>query len=211
VLVVLDPLSRFAGLEAETDNAVATRFVQSCECLASPDATTVLVSHHNNKVSRGRGDVATADGRGSSAFGDGFRWVASLTPLDVRKAIEDPEERERLGEAVTLSFTKSNYGRKGDQVQLRRDQDRNGALVPLDEVDLATVEAARRANPACSARAATAEAEMAERDNQDDAAAQKAWASNPTASVRDITTIVRNVRRCGQTRAFAVARRTRPE
>ena len=53
-LVVVDPLSRFAGPDAEKDNAAATRFMQALESLAAPDRA-ILNAHHTNKLSRGPG------------------------------------------------------------------------------------------------------------------------------------------------------------
>ncbi len=211
-LVVLDPLSRYAGRDAEKDNAAATRFCQSVERLTSPE-TTALVSHHNNKVSRGGRDVATADARGATAFGDGFRWVATLSPLDIRKALESPEEQERLGNAAALAFTKSNYGRKGDPIQLRRDPDLNGVLVPLDEVDRERVELARTKNPDRSARTAAREDERESRtrarDEEDDAAARAALEGDPAGTVRHLCALVMKARACGSERARAAVSRAR--
>src|SRR6185312_4993998 len=51
-LIIIDPLSRFAGLDAEKDNAEATRFVQACESLCTLSGATVLVAHHTDKASR---------------------------------------------------------------------------------------------------------------------------------------------------------------
>ena len=61
-LVVIDPLSRFAGREAETDNAAGTRFVQACESV-TPSTTSLLIAHHTNQTSRKSGDVDATAGR----------------------------------------------------------------------------------------------------------------------------------------------------
>lgn len=141
VLIVIDPTSRFGGPEVETDNASATRFVQACESLVVGTSTNVLAAHHTNKVARAARGVSDGMGRGSSALFDGFRWECVLSKEDL--TFEDPETRDRLGEIVTLSFTKSNYGRKAQPILLRRDIDNGGAFMPLDESDLALVEEAR--------------------------------------------------------------------
>jgi RecA-family ATPase len=146
-LVILDPLSRFAGADAETDNAAATRFVQAVESVATECGATILIAHHVNKSARGAGaPVSGASARGSTAIFDGVRWVAALSGERVEH--EAREENERLGEIVTLTVVKSNYSAKGDPVQLRRDVGNGGALLPLDELDLQLVgEARRNANP----------------------------------------------------------------
>lgn len=143
-LIIVDPLSRFAGVDAETDNAAATRFVQALESLATETGADVIVCHHTNKTSRQAGTPASgAAARGSSAFYDGVRWAAALTAERVKT--EGPEEAAHIGEVVTLTVVKSNYSMKGDPLLLRRDREHGGALVPLDQADLETV-AASRAN-----------------------------------------------------------------
>ena len=77
-LIILDPASRFMGLDTETDNHAATCFIQLAEQLTEvPGSPTVLLAHHTRKGSpSGNKDWA----RGSSALTDGARWVASLQP-----------------------------------------------------------------------------------------------------------------------------------
>lgn len=82
-LIVLDPMSRFAGPDVEADNAQATRFVQTLESLTHvPGPPTVIVAHHTTKGSRA--DAATGASaiaaRGSSALTDGVRWQGNLVP-----------------------------------------------------------------------------------------------------------------------------------
>lgn len=140
-LVVFDPLSRFAGKDAETDNAAATRFVQVLESFAAL-GPTVLVAHHTNKTSRGaNGTVTSASARGSSALIDGVRWACSLAHRETEGLA--PEEAERIGRSVVLSFTKSNYSVRGEDVELRRHADHGGALVPFDDADVLAVTKAR--------------------------------------------------------------------
>ncbi len=79
-LVILDPLSRFAGAETETDNAAATRFVQYVESLSKlGDKPAVLIAHHSSKSSQADGK---ANIRGASAISDGFRWAATMTEAE---------------------------------------------------------------------------------------------------------------------------------
>lgn len=157
-LIVLDPLSRFAGLDAEKDNAHATRFIEAAESLANQTGATVLVAHHTNKVARVAGaSVTSASSRGSSAFTDGARWVGTLAA----EALPPMGTGGRLDELVTFTVTKSNYAKKPDAILLRRDPDHGGALVPLDDVDLSIIEDARRSVDPRSRRRSERDAEQA--------------------------------------------------
>jgi RecA-family ATPase len=127
-LIVLDPLSRFAGADAEKDNAAATRFVQAVESLVeAPGNPTVLVSHHTRKppseAGRKPAGASAANARGASALVAGFRWAAEL---------------ERLGdERARLSVTKSNYAPWGEPVELVRDLSADGYLRVATQAELA--------------------------------------------------------------------------
>lgn len=108
-LVILDPLSRFAGDDTERDNAAATRLVQAIETLVKGgDGPTVLLAHHSSKSSLSEG---TANARGSSALTDGCRWVAAMN---------------KAGEGAILSLSKTNYSKPWPDVFLSWAQ--NGAL-----------------------------------------------------------------------------------
>ena len=130
-LIYIDPLSRFAGLDAEKDNAEATRFIQAVESIATATGATVILAHHSNKASRAQGGEVTGDSsRGSSALHDGARWVATLAPVPIK----DDGLREKIGaEAVRFAVVKSNYALKPEPILLRRDD--NGMLVPLHDAD----------------------------------------------------------------------------
>lgn len=127
-LIAIDPLSRFAGPEAEKDNAEGTRFVQIVERLVAVSGAAVLVSHHTNQTSRGGGRVGATGARGVTSLTDGFRWLVTMSVHDARDGIEIDTMRERLGEVVTLSHVKSNYSRKAEPLMLRRLE--GGPLVP---------------------------------------------------------------------------------
>lgn len=133
MLVIIDPLSRFAGADTEKDNVQATRFVQVAESLcAVPGSPTVLFAHHTNKTSRSEdaGRPSAADARGASGTTDGGRWCANLT--------------RRKGGA-TLTFTKNNYGQDFDET-LALERAYGGYL------RVQTDEARRRAEEAEAAR-----------------------------------------------------------
>lgn len=101
-LVILDPLSRWAGEGTEIDNAAATRFVQAVETLVNSKGNpTVLVAHHSSKSSIKDGE---SNVRGSSAIVDGFRWVAALDSVSSAKA-----------KGLRLRLVKTNYTKQWDE------------------------------------------------------------------------------------------------
>ncbi|MFW6023692.1 MAG: AAA family ATPase [Myxococcota bacterium] len=107
-LVVLDPLTRWAGLDAETDNLEATRFVAAVESLVRvPGGPTVILSHHTSKASRRDGGREATAARGSSALVDGVRWCATMVPA---ASAEAP--------TVELAVAKANYSRPGRPITL---------------------------------------------------------------------------------------------
>jgi RecA-family ATPase len=207
-LIVVDPLSRFAGPDAEKDNAAGTRFIQALESLATLTGATVLASHHTSKLARRGGEVGAVAGRGASALVDGARWVCSLGVE--RLALDGEDERERLAEVVTWALVKTNYSRPAEPLCLRRSLDHGGALVALDADDLALVEKARgrdAAHEAKERRKDAAETEKCAREDQ----ALDAILSAPDAptTVTDIRAALRAaLGSCSNERAgAAVARR----
>jgi RecA-family ATPase len=150
-LVVLDPLSRFAGPDAEKDNAAATRFIETAETFCKlRGEPTVLVVHHSAQHARGDGNArpqgrdASQVARGATGITDGARWVASLDSLR-----SDAEGLEHLAELVVV---KNNYAKPmHEPVTLRRNREYSGALHELDAKDLAAVIEARKAKAAAKA------------------------------------------------------------
>lgn len=120
-LVVLDPLTRWAGPDAETDSAHATQTVEAVESLLSaPGRPTVLVAHHTTKMSRRDGDSTAVAARGSGALVDGPRWCATMSPGQVGPL-----------RTVTLEVVKANRSAPGEPVMLVRED--GGMLRPLRE------------------------------------------------------------------------------
>jgi hypothetical protein len=120
-LVILDPLSRFAGPDVETDNAAATRFIQVLESFAGADCggPSVLISHHERKRQK-EDDPESADAmRGSSALKDGVRWVARL--------FQQPR-KDGAPDLVGLRVVKTNLTKPGIKLTLCRSPDSHGAL-----------------------------------------------------------------------------------
>jgi hypothetical protein len=123
-LVVVDPLSRFAGPGTETDNAAATRFIQWCERLTrAPGNPTALLAHHMSKA--GRSSAETGAARGSSALTDGVRWACNLTRIRAGGEVHEW--------AIRLTVPKSNYTGRVPPRTLRSMPD--GTFRAVDERD----------------------------------------------------------------------------
>lgn len=188
-LIIVDPLSRFAGLDAEKDNARATRFIEALESLAAQVDATVLCAHHTPKVNRGVGAAGgPPTGRGVTALSDGARWVAALTVERVSGL--EGEAAERLGEVVTVAVTKTNYARAPSPVRLRRDFEHGGALVPLDDTDAEMIEAARKHGEPAARKATAKEDERRARFSRADETVVAIVAERPGIGARDLRAAV---------------------
>jgi RecA-family ATPase len=133
-LMVLDPLSRFAGSETEVSNAAATRWVQTIESLtALRGGPTVVVAHHATKSSRATGKP---EERGVTAIRDGFRWAMTMSAERV------PYRATEL-ERLTLSHVKSNYSLRAPDVHLKRDSAHGGALAVMTDAEVAAFDQAK--------------------------------------------------------------------
>ena len=102
-LIILDPISRFLGSEAEKDNAAATQFVAlmeriTKECKGNP---TVLFGHHMGKEAIRKEETDQADARGSSALTDGVRLQINLKGL---KASDGKSPHQ-----IKMKVVKSNH------------------------------------------------------------------------------------------------------
>ncbi|MDX2054070.1 MAG: AAA family ATPase [Polyangiaceae bacterium] len=109
--VAIDPLARFASGNAESDNGLATAFVQAVESIAIrvTGEPGVMVTHHSSKTS---GRAGGADVRGVTGLRNGFR--AAFTLSKVRTA-------ELQG--VLLENSKNNLAPEADPLWLVRMQD----------------------------------------------------------------------------------------
>lgn len=131
-LVILDPLSRFAGAGNENDNGAATALVQAFETLTSSDSKpTVVVGHHTNKGSRGAGEANAANGRGASALSDGARWSWEIARH---------HELQDGTETILATHVKRNYSPRAPNLVLARR--RQGVLGTLSGNEQAQVDAA---------------------------------------------------------------------
>lgn len=112
-LIILDPVSRFLGAEAEIDNAAATQFIALMEELTIdlPGNPTVLIVHHVNKNSlSSEKDQDQTSARGASGLTDGVRIQF------VFYKSKDPE-------VAVLKMTKSNFTAIIDNINTKKDID----------------------------------------------------------------------------------------
>ncbi|TNF29767.1 MAG: hypothetical protein EP329_14940 [Deltaproteobacteria bacterium] len=134
-LIIIDPLSRFAGPMAEVDNHAATRFVEHLETLTElPGGPAVLLAHHEAK---GGKSTNQHSGRGATGLSDGARWAARL------EAVEGPDGVLPL--LVRLRQTKNSYGPLGPALRLKRIA--GGALVVASTSDFWEAGATGEAKP----------------------------------------------------------------
>ena len=145
---MVDPFSRFAGMDAETDNAAATRTMEVLEELTKLRGDpAVLVTHHTRKRAKedGGGDPVELI-RGASAIKDAARWVAMLDA--------DPEDDDGKRRAV-LRIVKSNYTSTAYAVEMktRYGAPVSGKVRPVSELDADGAE--RKAAAADAKKAAT--------------------------------------------------------
>jgi hypothetical protein len=111
-LIILDPVSRLLGADAEIDNAAATQFIALLEELTIdlPGNPTVLFAHHVNKmaINANAKEQNQTAARGSSAFTDGVRWQANLFKSENNSV---------------LKITKSNFTAICNEIHLIKDHD----------------------------------------------------------------------------------------
>lgn len=111
-LVILDPLSRFAAGDSETDNREATALVQAAEMLCKVNGNpSVLLAHHTSQATRKDDSEALSSyaARGVTALTDGIRWQANMAPM---KRIKDAPALVRFG------MSKTNYTKWAPAVEL---------------------------------------------------------------------------------------------
>lgn len=117
-LIILDPVSRLMGADAETDNAAATQFIALLEELTIdlPGNPTVLFSHHTNKSAIGAGNKQDQTAaRGSSALTDGVRWQSNF--------IKEVDKEFNPTGISTLQMTKSNFTAVFEKIDTKKDDE----------------------------------------------------------------------------------------
>ncbi|MDP1609181.1 MAG: AAA family ATPase [Chlamydiales bacterium] len=110
-LIILDPISRLMGSDAETDNAAATQFIALLEELTIdlPGNPTILFAHHVNKsaINNEEKQNQTA-ARGASALTDGARQQLNLS-------------KNFTSGLLQLTMTKSNFTKIMEAIALKQD------------------------------------------------------------------------------------------
>jgi len=111
-LIILDPASRFAGPEAEKDNAIATAFIASLENISSElrGRPTIILAHHKSKAAQREG-TGQSDARGSSGLTDGVRWQANLN--------RNGDDKE----SSWLEISKTNFTSTPNKIKLKKDRE----------------------------------------------------------------------------------------
>ena len=110
-LIILDPLSRFASSDTETDNKAATTFITALERLTRGESKPgVIIAHHERKPNSDKQESQFGV-RGSSGLVDGVRWVGRLGPAE-------DKNNARL---VQFKVVKSNYTGIPTPIELQRE------------------------------------------------------------------------------------------
>lgn len=124
-MIILDPLVRFNSGN-ENDSIEATKFMEVAEHIARTLNCTILIPHHQNKISMSSTQQTQSAARGSTGFTDAARWQANLRMMHDAEtgAFGIPEDNAPF--YVQLAITKNNYGSPHPPVWLRREA--NGAL-----------------------------------------------------------------------------------
>jgi hypothetical protein len=153
----LDPLARFAGGNAEGDNAVATALVQALEEIAQtvPGRPAVGMTHHSSKSAVRAGG---ADVRGVTGLRNAFRAALTMTNVRVGNV-----------RGVRLENEKNNHAPEADLVWLVREDglDTGGVLRPATDEErkvLIAAAAGRESTPPgerAAAKQATVSAQFA--------------------------------------------------
>lgn len=125
-LIAIDPKSRFAGGNANTEDD-ATRYVEAKEEIREATGATVISSTHVSQsgIKEGGGQEIV---RGSTALVDGSRWVATLQRLRRDAARDYGLSEEDAPRYLRFEVPKSNYTPPFSGMWLRRDA--GGVLVP---------------------------------------------------------------------------------
>ena len=119
--LILDPISRFLGAEAEIDNAAATQFISLLErmILELNGNPTIIFGHHMNKS--GVSGINTDQGaaRGSSALVDGVRQQFNLEKV---KKVGSGDDAGFETDVVNLRMVKSNFTVILEAQKLKKDE-----------------------------------------------------------------------------------------
>lgn len=131
-LIVIDPQSRFYGLD-ENDNSASTVYIEVLEKLACETGASIICLHHVGKGGKTWTDnLHQYAARGASGFVGAVRAQLNLVTLtkDEAKKVICPDEPPQDGEYLALGFAKCSYGPPRPPVFLRRLQ--GGVFEPVE-------------------------------------------------------------------------------
>ncbi len=127
--IIVDPLSRFGGVEMEISASEATDTVIALERLTKlPGNPTVICVHHTRK-SGSKDHVAVDSVRGHSALKDAARWVAVINSADGDE--QTLEYNPNVPPKFTLRVVKSNYTATGPTLHYEL---RKGVAYPTSSI-----------------------------------------------------------------------------
>lgn len=138
-LIVIDPQSRFYGLD-ENDNSASTVYIEVLEKLACETGASIICLHHVGKGGKTWTDnLHQYAARGASGFVGAVRAQLNLVTLtkDEAKKVINPDEQPQEGEYLALGFAKCSYGPPRQPVFLHRLQ---GGVLELVEPNGRTAE-----------------------------------------------------------------------
>lgn len=126
-LVILDPLSRWSGLN-ENSNLRATTVLNLLEDLVKPHGASMLVVHHTTKS--GGKSLAATGVRGAAALLDGSRFAIMMAKAG------DLDKRNPNRNDILLDIVKNSYGgRLSSPATLRHSDEFNGVLEQAKDYD----------------------------------------------------------------------------
>jgi len=128
-MIILDPISRFLGADAENDNAAATAFIALLEnlTLELKGEPTIFFTHHMAKSAQNKSQTDSNDSRGSSAIPAGARWQANLVRVADPILKKTEEDNEYL-----FKIVKTNYTKEFELTLIKNDE---GSLVAANKKD----------------------------------------------------------------------------
>lgn len=129
-LIIVDTLSRWAGLKDDNENdaGAAAAALEPLEAAAATGLAVLLLRHDR----KGGGDLGDS-GRGSSAFSGGADIVLALRRADApghenRRRLEGIGRFEETPAALTVELEDGRYVSLGDSAAVDRDEARAGIL-----------------------------------------------------------------------------------
>ncbi len=139
-LVIVDPLSRFCGINVESDNVLATRFVSELERFAAAHGNpTVLAVGHVSKQARQDGQ---AEQRGVTGLYDAVRWASGMVSKNGQVTFEVSKNNYAPPVEGVLPLVRGDEGHlsiESDEVRAQREAQERLAEHEQHESDVADI------------------------------------------------------------------------